>query len=420
MNNLKKLIIIGFIGIFASSCTNDIAESIADDTTFPEQKNIGRRSLAEAIALAKSSTKLLNSGSTRSASERKIDLKDMHVVCNTTRSATDIDTLMYVFNFEDSLGFAVVSANEFTPGLIAITESGYYDPVEEQDNEAFAALMESARNYIESKIITNFDSLIPIPNLPDTIINLKYEVSPMVTVRWGQTNFYGQYCPNGITGCAPLAAAQAMSYLGRPSSIQLTYSGHDTDTQTLNWSNIRKHILYYAPNGYESSFYCTAPNNVHGAISRLCRQIGELMYASYNTSSTSVTSSAISSALNSLGFPSTFVNYASGSTISPLNSGHILYFIGYTESEEGHAWLVDGYQLNDVQILTDGPIPGQYTYLHTDVYYNHINWGWDGRLNGFFLDEIFSTQHSFCLDNNPYQSNANYNFTDELQFIELY
>ena len=425
MKYLKFLIIIGFIAIFVSSCTHDMENSIADGSAFPERKTIGRRSLAEALALAKSSTKLLNSGETRSASERKIDLKNMHVVCNTTRSATDTDTLMYVFNFEDSLGFAVVSANEFTPGLIAITESGYYDPMEEQENKAFAALMESAQRYVTSTIAKHPPITPPDDSLlflPDTIINLIHEVSPMVTVKWGQDSFYGQYCPNGIVGCAPLAAAQAMTYLGKPSSIQLTYSGHDIDTQPLDWTNIRKHILYYAPNGYESSLYCTAPSYIHQVIARLCRQIGRLMYSSYlvDPNRTGTQEYGISLGLSSLGLPSTFVNYTSGSTITPLNNGHILYFVGYTESEGGHAWLVDGYQLNDVQVLTDGPIPGQHCYLHTDVYYNHINWGWHGCFNGFFLDEVFNIQQSFCLDNNPYYSNANHNFADGLQFIELY
>jgi hypothetical protein len=425
MNNLKNLIIIGFIGIFASSCTHEIGESITDNTKFSEQKTFGRRSLSEALALAKSSSKLLNSGDTRAAFERKINMKDMRVVCNATRSMADIDTLMYVFNFEDSLGFAVVSANEFTPGLIAITESGYYDPTEKQENEAFAALMESAKNYVGAK--SRFGDIIPPPIIiPDTIINLQYEVSPMVTVKWGQDIMYGKYCYNKITGCAPLAAAQAMTYLEKPTSIRLTYGGHDVDTLYLNWNDIRSHILYYAPNGIESTLYCSASNNAHNVIGKLCFQLGINMSSTYYSmpdstqNYTSTTRAGISAGLNSLGLPSTFVNYTSGSTISPLNNGHILYFTGYTESENGHAWLVDGYQLNDVQILTDGPMPGQYIYLHTDVYYNHVNWGWHGCFNGFFLDEVFNIQQSFCLDNNPYYSNANYNFTDDLQFIELY
>jgi len=423
MNKLKSLIIISFIGIFASSCTHDIEESITDNAVFSEQKTMGRRSLSEALALAKSSTKLLNSGNTRAASERKIDLKDMRVVCNATRSSTDTDTLMYVFNFEDSLGFAVISANEFTPGLIAITESGYYDPEEEQENEAFAALMESAQQYVASTIAKHpITPPIDSPRfLPDTIINLIYEVSPMVTVRWGQQNFYGQHCPNGTVGCAPLAAAQAMTYLEYPSSIQLTYSEHDIDTQSLNWTNLRKHILYYAPDGYESYLYCTASSTAHEAISRLCRQIGMLMGSSYHDNGrTGTTEYGISVGLNALGLPATFVYYTSGSTITPLNNGHILYFIGFTQSDGGHAWLVDGYQLNDVQILTENIQPGQYTYLHTDVYYNHINWGWDGCSNGFFLDEIFNSQESFCLDNNPITEHSYYNFTNDLKYIELY
>ena len=64
----------------------------------------------------------------------------------------------------------------------------------------------------------------------------------------------------------------------------------------------------------------------------------------------------------------------------------------------------------------------RYTTLHPDrppfsriTYYNHINWGWNGRNNGYFLDNIFDTQNYQNLDSSPY-STVNINFTHEIRY----
>ena len=40
---------------------------------------------------------------------------------------TTNDTLMYVFNYDDNQGFAIISADSRTEGLIAITDQGHYE-----------------------------------------------------------------------------------------------------------------------------------------------------------------------------------------------------------------------------------------------------------------------------------------------------
>lgn len=58
------------------------------------------------------------------------------------------DTLLYVFNFNDEQGFAVVSANRQTEGLIAAVEMGSYDPAIPTGNPGFDTYMQMAKVYV--------------------------------------------------------------------------------------------------------------------------------------------------------------------------------------------------------------------------------------------------------------------------------
>ena len=105
------------------------------------------RSYEEALQIAQNSISLLNSGeATRASSIRKINLADFKAVmrdASTRSSEGSNDTLMYVFNFEDNQGFAIVSASKSTEGLLAVTEKGYYDPEEGSNVESFNFFMDN-------------------------------------------------------------------------------------------------------------------------------------------------------------------------------------------------------------------------------------------------------------------------------------
>lgn len=89
------------------------------------------RSYDEALEIAKGAVSIVENGITTRGSfpSRVIDQKNSMIIRSTlTRSeSTDYnDTLLYVFNYANDMGFAVVSANPETEGLIAVTESGTY------------------------------------------------------------------------------------------------------------------------------------------------------------------------------------------------------------------------------------------------------------------------------------------------------
>ena len=83
---------------------------------------------------------------------RKLNLKDgvkafRKAGTRSGEASSDNDTLLYVFNFENNEGFALVSASKNTEGLMAIVEQGYCDPDTPSEIEGFEMFKDMAKEY---------------------------------------------------------------------------------------------------------------------------------------------------------------------------------------------------------------------------------------------------------------------------------
>ena len=231
------------------------------------------RSIEDARDWAKLSIRFLNNDSTKSAdTSRKIESWNVVTACNTNSANSSSDTLLYVFNFADSLGFSIIAADNEMKPILAVTESGNYDGVS-SGNDAFDAYMEALKERLAS---------IPrIPHLDPYSWDLEViegeSANRNVGVRWGQSNIYGKYCPNTVSGCAATAMAQIMAYHQKPLSFTTTVNmGNDFvsgESIPLNWSNIRHHQV-----NHTDSLACTPYHNHIGA---LLREIGAKVYTAY-------------------------------------------------------------------------------------------------------------------------------------------
>ena len=127
---MKKLFIpLSFfiLAVFAS-CEKGLAPDAyrASDSQKP---NSVYRTSEEVLDIAQHSLKLLDGHPTRSGiMVRELDLKNGIGVFTdkATRSLSlhGIDTLMYVVNFKNNAGFAMISARRDLPPLLAVTEDG--------------------------------------------------------------------------------------------------------------------------------------------------------------------------------------------------------------------------------------------------------------------------------------------------------
>ena len=412
----RTVLFILVAGIVMTACTND--DFIAESSNLVEN-SITIRSTSDAIMIAQSAfSEHSVVQTTRFDATRTGDIDDVVVVRNdlTDDARTLSDTLIYVVNYRNN-GFAVISANPNVEPLLAFVESGHYTANSDAVVAGFEDFMKKAKLY---SLIGKSSSRAQHPHAHiDTLITSR---GPYLSVKWGQDHYAGQYCLYGICGCGPLAAAQVLSFYRYPSSIELTYSDADMTTQLLDWDDIRHHRLYYEVSGQEDTTYCTASDSAHNAIGRLCRQLGELSATDYipippeYDTIPGTIMFFLQSALQQLGMNCSSINtYSSKCTKTSLTRNRLIIMAGENNDENdvtGHIWVVDGFYDRNI-IITDTieylqglDLPPYYISVsQIEEYYNHINWGWNGLFNGYFLDNVFMVMsNSAMLDDSPYTS----------------
>lgn len=410
------------IAIMMAACS---MEEVGENAPSPTQSNFSstKRSYEEALEIAQNSIPLLDDiATTRSGlNNRRIDLTEKSVYKQTPKTRTssiENDTLIYVFNFENNEGFALVSASKNTEGLLAITEKGHCNVNEDSGIEGYDMFIEAAKIYVANSIPAAISEPIdqPISIRVETIHDIHKQVSPKVSVTWGQNNTLGDSCSNNNAGCVNVALAQIMSYYQHPSSIIITYNNSNID-QALNWSIMRNHKNhnYYSP---------CLDHNAHTAIARLARQLGELNKSNYhhsNITSTIVkpyTSSSLANTIAILGYTDNHQDFYSNSFVrNELDSNHLIMVNGWN-SNDGHTWIIDGYRYNSTleyiykQIGNGSEILDE--IINIDNHVNHINWGWDGWNNGYYSGGVFDV-----MGGRSYDYGTNTGFSNNYTTIEL-
>lgn len=434
------------------SCNDVMEDSQIGETPNVLSEQSNKRSYEEALLVAQQSISMLddNSSPTRAeAQSRYIDLDKSTAIISSDKTLTrssdaDNDTLMYVFNFNDNQGFAIVSAEKATEGLIAVTESGCYNPSDSTDT-GFNRYMAAAKQYI----LANKNKENPNPEraqvgqleMVDTIG--VYNISPRITVKWGQTGHEGEFCPNDVSGCMHTAAAMVMSYFEYPTVLEITYNGQPYTYRSLNWSGINSFIGKYEYHPKHNHNSCT--NEDHKSIGYICRELAHRTHNKfyYNPNETSANMADLRSALIDFGYSvgddTSYQYLANTNTIeNHLSNGKLILMKGKNYLDEGHAWAIDGiyrytvhYRWYEYEVNNDFPefpiltlIDEQYNTYR----YNHINWGRDGSNNGYFNDGVFSFYgNAYSYDSSNYiltttdnNLKAEYIFAYDISFITIY
>lgn len=446
----KNVIFLLMIAIGFVACTNDYPiEDVQSAPTENLRNNSNRRSYTEAVEIAKNSLKILQEGEgsavTRGGENvRTLNLESgVKTFCQTrTRSienGSDNDTLLYVFNFEDEQGFTIVSANRQTEEIIAVVETGSYDPDIPTGNPGFDTYMQMAKIYVanagateeevEVSSATSSQEIQMCKPVYDTIYHQK--IDPKIYVRWGQNGRMGQYCSNGISGCSNTAAAQIMSYYQYPSSITLTFEGRDANSTALNWTAMNAHR--YSDISYNR-------DEADLQIGRLARQLGKLANSTYGSAQTSTTIYNSREAFLTLGYNvGNIEDYEyrindnaydpdAGYTLANKLAQDKLIFMGgvVSGSSSGHAWVIDGCHytkaLHRMMCTYDGENWVIYQELGTNrTCLNHINWGWNGYQNGYFESHIFDVYRarSYDVTSSSQTGGNDYNFCNNVRYFTV-
>lgn len=400
MKNFSLKPKVAFIGAFLASalllpaCSGDEPVSTPVE---PVSAKSDIRSVEEACDIA---IAFLSADSDAPQSRSASDIDNVKVGYG-TNSRNSTDTLFYSVNLSDNEGFVIVSAPKAAVPVLAYVEAGSYDPAETTDNPGFNLFIEKSKEYTTNASITIDTIDIKPYKKPYTVVR---EARPRLKVEWGQYYPEGTLCSNGLCGCVQTAMAQVFSYFEEPTSIELTYPGHDIDRVQLNWSEIKKHRVSCKNNIDSVRTHledCEATEQSHKALAYLCRELGHRNHAEYKTLEKDgiLRTSAYSIDANQLYkrlLPSrTVTAYTSfGSTyfntlISNMSSyGAVAHFRGKDSQNKGHAWICDGgkhYEYHTRAFLLNGQEDVRNTY------YFHFNWGWNGDSTGYFLGDVYDT-----------------------------
>lgn len=380
---MKKLL---FLICIASiiSCESDITLPGTDTTPMLSNK----RSLSEAIDIALRSLSLIEGQGSRSGG-RTIDMDNIAYVCDRSTRAADNDTLMYIVNFDDNEGYAIVSANRNTEGLIAITEKGHLNSDCMTENPGLDIYLDNIKNQIKR---------VP-PFIPDDgpemfkkridTIDITYS-SPKLITKWGQDWPYHIYCGGSQAGCAITAAAQISAYYEYPTSISLTFENATKPVEILDWTDIKEHKQTL----YERGTHCTCSGpiyNRHRAVANLFRQYGQLTGTTYSHSNGGSTSNMrLFAMLRNFG-------YTVSQKLNPYpTTSDLVIVFAETSSGEGHIWLADGYWSFKTVCKEYSSKNMGFTWdliyeaPNTTESYIHYNWGYDGFDDGYFLTNVSS------------------------------
>lgn len=298
-----------------------------------------------------------------------------------------LDTLLYIVNFGEDEGFAIMSAKD-DGTVYALTDKGNISMDDftiatdtnhinyENPSVAVASLVAS----------TLSDNLTPNPD-PGTNPNLpiytytswaaERTVGPLVRVKFHQGTPYNNECPikggdNAPAGCGPIAVIQLMSALKYPSTI---------DNITYDWNTI---INNYKNTGHE----------LHTVLAKWIHKIGKQSSVSYGANGSGTTLLLTRLCLLKYDrFSKVNLKYdVSYDNVTDLiNSGLPIICQGCQSNAitKGHIWLLDGmlYQYRYKQEIRNNVVVNQTKETRQFI---HCNYGWGGRCDGYYNIDLFN------------------------------
>lgn len=214
---MRKFLFLAFAVFLLAACTQTEPEIIRFNESFSEGR-ISRQKAQETLLKVRGS--LFPASRSNAAEIASCESFGRHLT-PITRGGEE--ALIYVFNFKDNQGFAIMSANPAFPDVLAISDKGNLNISETMPDNGVADFVSLLDNYIEIGI----DTAMQPDNKVYTVASNWYETvktTPMCKVKWHQHYPYNQYTPiiggqHAPTGCGAVAVAQALSIFGRPNSF---------------------------------------------------------------------------------------------------------------------------------------------------------------------------------------------------------
>lgn len=289
----------------------------------------------------------------------------------------------YVFN-ADAGGYAVISASDKTPAILAYSDNGYFE-TEQMPPHVKAWMQDYAEQiaWLEEHPTAN----AKCQSVTGTAI------SPLLgSIKWNQGSPYYDLCPeyNGdrcYTGCVATAMAQVMRYHQWPAQTSNIIPEYTTSSRSISMPAIPVEVIDWGnmlpsySNGYTEA--------QRQAVAKLMVKCGTSVEMDYGPNGSGAYMSDVDDALKYyFDYNASDIerNYYSGNwdqTIYNELAADRPVIYGGQSNSGGHAFVIDGYDANDLF---------------------HVNWGWGGVCDGYFLLSVLDPSDDTNTSTDGYSS----------------
>ena len=418
---MKRLITISLV-LCVVSCQTElvpISQSV-DDSARENVLNPNLRSIDEALSIAEEfidelDSDMLEDSSNASFSSTKAFLP-MRTVCSvqkimdgsaclTKSSSKDESPLMYLVNYNDNMGFALMGADKRLPYVYAISNEGHLELSDTLENPGLAFVLDGIREHASNALAEVKSTPVYDSHSKSVLVTVDSKMpffGNSDLVSWHQRAPYNKYCytkdgKSAVVGCVAVACTQLMAHYGWPKEI---------DGVKYRWREMIK-------------------GSNDEMVARFMAKIGEPQYLNMNYGENSSSASVVNALKTFTAFGYTHsgeLSYDEDKLImalkgnkddAPMKYGPIMS-VGYYQNQDGsysgHAWVIDAF-IKKAIYMDRTPDNGE---DNPDIFVGyaplmvHCIWGWktDGyNFNGYYY--VSRNTPAFNLQFGPFDKNGN-------------
>lgn len=288
----------------------------------------------------------------------------------------------YVFD-RSAGGYMIVSADDRLCATLAVVDEGSFDldnlpPAARWLTDLYEAEIEHFLATEETRSGLSVSSSLP------TLYGQWTDIAPLMTTRWGQDAPYNNLCPmesgsHCVTGCVATAMAQIVKAIGFYEGKGYKSHGYDETGRHIEFDYAS--ATFDLPNMHDA--YSTSMSaEAKDEVARLMLACGVGVNMNYTAGSSGAATKLVPNALiNHFGYGDAtcymtrdqFDSSVWENTIyTELSLGRPVLYSG-SGSSGAHAYVIDGYRRNGLW---------------------HVNWGWDGRSDGYFRLSVLNPTNS--------------------------
>lgn len=388
-----------------------------------------------------------------------------------TRSAeaSDVEDLVYIANFENGEGYAILGADDRLAPVIAITETGSLTPEEfaavargEYDGSEAPPVFPGVVNYalglgggglgggggiggggIGGGGIGGGDGGGNLPfnpgdidtggGLPPTQTTTRYGAwttlmkrGPYLPMKWAQGWPYNVYLTRGdgqynLVGCVAVALGQiiAVNYYNiykntDPSTIPMQYVGG----KKIDWKTIFSEMEKYKSNNSRTYRSISVGSN---AVAYFLWGVGVEAKTEYGIKESSSNIDNAHHVLRYMSFQNVTKYYYYGSrAYEMIVDRELPMYIRGSDSGEGHAWVLDGALKQERLVETVSLQYGVVSSRKESRILYHCNFGWAGKCDGYYTENGVLEPRNKPLEREDYEitpGTENYYFTTERRVL---